>query len=105
MAQELNVVSSDPENFVSDYADEIEYKFDESESFKSRIKKIEQDLKVFEMESKDSFYFAILYGFYYALLNEKENFYFWQDNDNFLESLDATFLTSSRLKKKACNWT
>ena len=37
MAQELNLVSSDPENFVSDYVDEVEYGFDEFACFEKRI--------------------------------------------------------------------
>ena len=28
MAQELDLVSTDPENFVSDYVDEVEHEFD-----------------------------------------------------------------------------
>ena len=55
---------SDPENFVSDYVDEIEYKYDELSDFEKRIRKFEQDLKIPKEESKDSFYHAILYGTY-----------------------------------------
>ena len=44
-------------------------------------KKFEQDLKTFEKDSKDSFYFAIFYATYYALLDKKEDFKFCQDRD------------------------
>ena len=55
MAQELNVVSSDSENFVSDYADESEYKFDEFEGFKSRIKKLSKTSKFLRWNQKTLF--------------------------------------------------
>lgn len=40
--------------------EEIAYEFDESEGFKNSIKKFEQELKIFERDLKDSFYFPIL---------------------------------------------
>ena len=40
----------DPENFVSDHAEEIEYEIDEFDGFKNRIKKFEQDLKIFQKD-------------------------------------------------------
>ena len=42
--QELDLVSSDPENFVSDYFDEIEHEFDEFAGLEKRIQKFRQDL-------------------------------------------------------------
>ena len=42
--QELDLVSSDPENFVSDYFDEIEQEFDEFAGLEKRIQKFRQDL-------------------------------------------------------------
>ena len=39
------------------------------------IKKSEQELKIFEKDSDDSFYFAILYTTYYALQDKKEDFH------------------------------
>ena len=71
MAAELNLVSSDPEKFVSDYTDDIEYEYNEFSRFEKRILKFEQDLKIFEEKSN-----AILYGTYYLLLEEKETFDF-----------------------------
>ena len=48
------------------------------------------------MDSRDSFYFAILHANYHALLNEKGDFHFIF----LLKVLGETFLTSSRLKCK-----
>ena len=56
MAQELYLVCSDPENFVSDYVEKTEYEYDEFVDFEKRIKKFEHYLKIFEMNSKDSFF-------------------------------------------------
>ena len=59
MAEELELVSSDPENFFSNYVDEIEYQYDESSEFEKRIRKFEKDLKIFKEHSKDFFYHAL----------------------------------------------
>ena len=105
IAEELGLVCSDPENYVSDYVEEIEYKFDEFEGFKNRIKKFEQGLKIFEMDSKDSFmkdfYFAILYAASYALLNEKEDFDFHQDKYRLVEVFGQDFSDKLEAKKES----
>ena len=44
------VSNPDPENFVSDHVEEIEYEIDEFDGFKNRIKKFEQDLKIFQKD-------------------------------------------------------
>ena len=59
MAEELELASSDPENFFSHYVDEIEYQYDESSGFAKRMRKFEKDLKIFKEHSKDSFYHAL----------------------------------------------
>ena len=46
---------SDPENFVLDYVEEIEYDFDNFKSFQKKFEKSEQDLRIFEKESDNSF--------------------------------------------------
>ena len=46
---------SDPENFVLDYVEEIEYDFDNFKSFQKKFEKSEQDLRVFEKDSDNSF--------------------------------------------------
>ena len=51
MAEELNLVSSNPEHFVSNYVDEIEYQYDNFSGFEKRIRKFENDLKIFKEES------------------------------------------------------
>ena len=55
MAEELGLVCSDPENFISECVEEVEYEFDEFEGSKNKLKKFEQNLKIFETDSKDSF--------------------------------------------------
>ena len=46
---------SDPENFVLDYVEEIEYDFDNFKSFQKKFEKSEQDLRIFEKDSDNSF--------------------------------------------------
>ena len=46
---------SDPENFVLDYVEEIEHDFDNFKSFQKKFEKSEQDLRVFEKDSDNSF--------------------------------------------------
>ena len=81
MVFDLDLVVVDPENFVSDFADEVSYEFDEFFGFEKCIPKFDEELQIFEKESKDSFYFSILYAIYYHLLEEKEDFYFCQDEE------------------------
>ena len=42
MAQELDLVPEDPENFVSDFVYEVIYEFDEFFGFEKRIQKFNQ---------------------------------------------------------------
>ena len=84
-AQEPDLVSEDPENFVSDFVDKVSYEFDEFFGFEKRIQKFNQELKIFERESKDSFYFSILYATYYNLIERKEDFDFCQDEEKLCE--------------------
>ena len=65
---------SNPENFVPVCAAEIEYEFDNCKSFKKRIEKFEQDLRIFEKKSDNSFFNAIFYLIYYTLLDNKNEF-------------------------------
>ena len=46
---------SDPENFVLDDVEEIEYDFDNFKSFQKKFEKSEQDLRIFEKDSDNSF--------------------------------------------------
>ena len=79
---------------------EIEYEFDQFEGFKNRIKNFEQDLKIFEMDSKDSLYFTILYAANYTLLNEKVDFDFYQDKDRLVEVFGRDFFKKLKAKKE-----
>ena len=65
MAEELSLIDPDPQSFVPDCIDEIEFEYDEFRDFEKRISKFEQDLKIYELDSKDSFFYAVLYGIYY----------------------------------------
>ena len=71
MAQDLDLGSEDPENFVSDFVHKISYELDEFFGFEKRIQKFNQELKIIERESKDSFYFSILYATYCHLTDKK----------------------------------
>ena len=85
MAQELDLVSEGPETFVSDFVDEVSYEFYEFFGFGKRIQNFNQELKIFERKSKDSFYFSILYVTYYHLIERKEDFDFCQDEENYVK--------------------
>ena len=101
MAQELDLVSEDPENFVSDFVYEVIYEFDEFFGFEKRIQKFNKELKIFERESKDSFYFSILYTTYYYLIERKDDFDFCQDKEKLSEVLGQDFFEKLRLKKES----
>ena len=106
MVQELDLVSSDPVNFVSDYVDEVEHDFDEFTGVEERIQKFKQYLKIFKEDSKNSFYFAIFYAVDYSLLEEKVNFDFCQDNEKLAEVLGRDFFDKPEAKKESLhNWT
>ena len=57
MAFDLDLVAVDSENFVSDFVDEVSYEFDEFFGFEKRIRKFDEELNIFEKESKNSFTF------------------------------------------------
>ena len=78
-----------PENFVSDFV--VSYEFDEFFGFEKRIRKFDEELNIFEKESKNFFYFSILYAIYYHLLEEKEDFDFCQDEERLCEVLGQFF--------------
>ena len=61
MAQELDLISPNPEKFVSDYVGGVKYKFDEHAGFEKRIKKFEEDSKDSTRIQKTPF-FAIFYA-------------------------------------------
>ena len=72
MAFNLDLVAIDRKNFV----DEVSYEFDEFLGFEKLIPKFDEELKIFEKESKDSFYFSILFAIYFHLLKKQEDFDF-----------------------------
>ena len=71
MAQELDLMPDNPENFVSDFFDEVE--FEEFQSVEKRIQKFVQELKTFRQGSKDSFYEVILFALYFHFIDKKED--------------------------------
>ena len=89
---------SDPDNFVSDCVDEVEYEYDEFKGFQKRIEKFVKYLKTFEENSKDSFYNAILFGVYHALLGNKKHFGF--DQSRLVEVLGQNFFDELQGKKE-----
>ena len=87
MTQELDLVSEDPENFVFEFVDGVNCEFDEFFGFEKRIQKSNQEPKMFEKDSKDSFDFSILYATYCHLIERKEDFDFCQDEEKLCEVL------------------
>ena len=101
IAQDLDLVSKDPKNFVSDFVDKVSYEFDEFSGFEERIQKFSQELKIFEKESKDSFYFSILYATYYHLIEKKEDFDVCQDEEKLCEVLGRDFFEKLKAEKES----
>ena len=99
MAFGLDLVADDPENFVSDFADYVSYEFDEFLGFEKRIRKFDEKLKIFEKESKDSFYFSIFYALYYYLLEKKEDFDLCQNEERLCEVLGRNLFENLKFKK------
>ena len=99
MALDLDSATADPENFVLDFLDEVSYEFDEFFGFEKCIRKVDEEFKIFERESKDSFYFSLLNAIYYHLLEKKEDFDFSQDEERLREVLGRNFSENLKLKK------
>ena len=87
MALNLDLVAINPENFVSGFVDEFSYEFDEVLAFEKQICKFDEKLEFFVKESKDFFYFSILYAICYHLLEKKEDFDFCQDDESLCKVL------------------
>ena len=100
MAAELNLVCSDPENFVPDCVEEIERKYDKFENCERRIKKFEEDLNIFMLDSKDSFFMQLWMGFIIQRYKIKRNLNFVKMSKSFLMLLDRKFLINSDTKRK-----
>ena len=100
MAQELDLVSEYPENFVSDFLDEVSYEFDEFFGFEKRIQIFNEELKISEREAKDSFYFSILYATYYHLIEREEDFDFCEDEEKLCEVLGRDIFEKLKSKKE-----
>lgn len=88
---------SDPENFVPDIMDEIEYEYDNLYNFQKHIEKFENDQQIFNLNSKEFFYFAILYGVVYSQL-ENKGFEFSEDGQVIVDMMGSGFF--DRLKEK-----
>ena len=88
---DLDLVAVDPKNFVTAFVDKVSHAFDEFLGFEKWIQKFNEELKIFERESKDYFYFSILYAIYYNLLEKRKDFYFCQDEESFCEVLGKYF--------------
>ena len=76
IAQELDLVSEVPENCVSDFVDKVSYEFDEFFGFEKRIQKFNQELKIFDRESKDPFIFPYFMQPIIISLREKKTLVF-----------------------------
>ena len=90
---------SDPENFLLGCIEEIEYEFHNFKSFEKRIEKFEQDLRIFEKESDNLFFKAILSSICYALLHDKNEFEFIHDHEKLLRIFGENFLSKFQLLK------
>ena len=91
MVFDLDLVAVDPKNFVTAFVDKVSHAFDEFLGFEKCIQKFNEEHKIFERESKDSFYFSILYAIYYNLIEKREDVDFCQDEESFCEVLVQNF--------------
>ena len=87
---------SDPENYVPNCYDEVEYDYDDFKDFQKRLEKFKKSLKVYKEGSEDSFYFAILCGAFFNLNETKHEF--TKNGDKLKSVLGVGFL--SALEKK-----
>lgn len=67
-----------PEHYTSECFDKTEINYDEFDGFEKKIDYFKKDLKMFEGQSKYSFYNAILYATIFKL-NEKKTFIQYQN--------------------------
>lgn len=88
--EEHDLINLDPQNFVPDCIDEVELSYDEFDGFEKRIKKFDQDLKIYEQNSKDSFLYSAFCGIHYSMLEEKEKLNFARMKKNLWKFLGET---------------
>ena len=100
MAQELDLTSDDPKNFVFNFVGEIEVEYDEFQGVEKRIQKFVQELKIFRQGLKDSFYEAILFAVYYYFIDKKEDFDFCQEEKILTNVLGVDLFGDLKSKKQ-----
>ena len=100
MAFDFDLVAVDPENFVLDFVVRSVMDLKNFFGFEKCIRKFDEELKIFERESKDSFYFfhTIRYLLYYLLLEKKEAFGSCQDEERLCKVLGRNFFNEFRKK-------
>ena len=82
MAEELNLICSDLENFVvPDCTVGTEREYDKFKNFEKRIKTF-KDLKIFMLDSKDSFFMQILMDFITQSLKTRKSLIFVKTSKN-----------------------
>ena len=82
MAEELDLICSDLENFgVPDCTEEIEREYDKFKNFQKIIKTF-KDLKIFMLDSKDSFFMQILMDFITQSLKTRKSLIFVKTSKN-----------------------
>ena len=89
---------SDPENFVPGCFDDVEYEFDTFDDFEKRIEKFKSKLKLFKEGTKESFYFAALYGAFFKLDETKDTFV--EDREVLESVLGKDFLSCLERKRE-----
>ena len=89
---------SDPENFVPGCLAEVEYKFDTFFGFEKGTEKLKIELKIFKEDTKQSFYFPILYGAFFNLGKTKDTFV--EDRETLESVLGEDFLNGLEKKRE-----
>ena len=102
MAEEFGLMNPEPQNFVPDCINEVEFSFDEFDGFEKRIKKFEQDLKIYEEDPKDSFFYAVFME-YSIPCWKKKTLNFLRMKRSLWKFLGQTFSTSSMPKRNSCS--
>ena len=83
---------SDRDNFVLNCFGDVDYEYDKFVGFEERIEKFKKDLKIFKEGTKESFYFAVLYGGFFKLDETKDTFV--EDKEVLESVLGTEFLNS-----------
>ena len=98
-SMQKHYVCPDPENFIRSFVDDAEYDYSGFHGVEVRIEKFKKILKIYQENSKDSFYYAVFYGSFLKLGNTKDQFV--KDREKLKSVLSESFLERLEEKREA----